>query len=293
MTTTPDFLARNYHERQLIVVVNDGMEKDMPAAAAEPTEPVRPNSGTLGDELVKLLTSNERWKYVKIAFLPYVGLYKIGHKLAHEALARSKKWLESQGIRPLLVARTEAAHLAFPIGHPRDGTIYAGHPLTPRIYYPLSQFHRFTFEHKFSEIIRLLMALGAKRIEVERLEGWGSEMSGQLNVPLQAACAEAGVRVRRRKKGNSELLFQAVLSGEVIPSVPPDLVWYPHEATWQQVAEGRFRYGLQIFSLSLRYEDDFGIDASLGAKVAGTSLKMGGRFQSQKATVWRIDGAFG
>jgi hypothetical protein len=88
-------------------------------------------------------------------------------------------------------------------------------------------------------------------------------------------------------------LFHADLSGNVIPSIPPDLVWYPHEATWLQVAEGRFRYGLQTFSLSLRYEDDFGIDASLGAKVAGTSLKLGGKFQTQKATVWRIGGTFG
>jgi hypothetical protein len=284
MTTTPAFLSKNYHERQLIVVVDDGLEKETSGAAA-----VAPSTP---QDVWKRLFGSKAWKYTKIA-LPSLGVYEFAYEKLHAALTKSKKQLESQGIKPLLVARSEAAHLAFPVGHPRNAMIYAGHPLTPKVYFPLSHFHRFTFEHKFTEIIRLLMALGAKEIDVERVEGWGNEMLGRINVPLQAGGNEVGAKVGRHKGGTSELLFRAVLDGGVVPSVPPDLVWYPHEATWLQVAEGRFHYGLRTFSLNLRYEDDFGIDASLGAKVAGTSFDLGGKFESQKSTVWRIGGTFG
>ncbi len=56
------------------------------------------------------------------------------------------------------------------------------------------------------------------------------------------------------------LLFQISLDleGTADPSVPDGLVWYCHEPTWQQVAEGREKYGLKSFTLSLQYEDASG-----------------------------------
>jgi hypothetical protein len=46
------------------------------------------------------------------------------------------------------------------------------------------------------------------------------------------------------------------------------------------------------FSLSVTYEDDFGINAGLSAAVVGAGLGLGGRFEDHQSTVWRLEGRF-
>ena len=97
-------------------------------------------------------------------------------------------WIEAaikaardQGINVLSVPRSESTvfhFLQFPPGHPQDGVLYVGHPAVREIYYPTAQFHRLTFEHKLSEAIELLMALGAIEINVEhQVARWGKRMA--------------------------------------------------------------------------------------------------------------------
>lgn len=88
-----------------------------------------------------------------------------------ELIIEAIKAARDQGIDVLPVPRSESAKLLFPPGHPQDGVLYVGHPTVHEIYYPTAQFHRLTFEHKFSEAIELLMALGAIEIDVEHQVG--------------------------------------------------------------------------------------------------------------------------
>src|SRR5690606_21682489 len=78
-----------------------------------------------------------------------------------------------RGLSVLQIAQSEAAHLSFPPGHPRHGILYVGHPVKPDLYYVTAEFHRVTFEHKFSEAVHLLTCLGATKMKVECIRGWG------------------------------------------------------------------------------------------------------------------------
>ena len=51
-------------------------------------------------------------------------------------------------------------------------------------------------------------------------------------------------------------------------------------------------FGLNDFSLSVAYEDDFGINAGLKLAVANAGLDLGGRFEDHQSTVWRLEGTF-
>ena len=75
------------------------------------------------------------------------------------------------GIDIVQISKSEASTIIFPPGHPRDGVLYIAHSAKPDVYYTTAEFHRVTFEHKFSEAIRLLMYLGATEISVEHVRG--------------------------------------------------------------------------------------------------------------------------
>jgi hypothetical protein len=196
------------------------------------------------------------------------------------------------GFYCLPISQSEAQTLDFPPGHPRSKVLYIGHPAVPTLYYTTAQFHRFTFEHKLSEAVRLLMSLGATRIEVEHVAGWGNEFSAHLNVGLGPAVSGT-TTVEAKRQSDMHLLFVAKLIGSASPVLPPNLIWYHHEPTWQQVAEGRLKYGLQDFTLTVRYEDDFGVNANLKMSAQSAGLDLGGAFEDHKATVWRMVGEFG
>ena len=82
------------------------------------------------------------------------------------------------------------------------------------------------------------------------------------------------------------------MAGSDSPRLPENLVWYAHELTWQTVANGRIKFGLNDFSLSVTYEDDFGINAGLRSTVMKAGLDLGGKFEDHQSTVWRLVGKF-
>ena len=200
-----------------------------------------------------------------------------------------------QGVENLkLVAKSKISLFQLPPGHPRDGVVYAGHPGIPNIYVPLADFHRLTFEHKFAEVVSLLMHLGAKTFKVEHITGWGAEFSSHLSIGLPATVPEIEVGAESSFKHQTQqtVLFHATLDNQQAPSLPTNLVWYPYEATWQQVAEGRLKFGLKDFLLYLNYNDDFGINAGLKLKIEKAGFDLGGTFERLTATTWRISGRF-
>ena len=205
-----------------------------------------------------------------------------------------KSWtrVRADGIGLFQVGKSESLQLDFPPGHPRDKVVYVGHPAKPTVYYTAAEFHRVTFEHKFSEAIDLLMHLGATTIRVEHVRGWSREFAATLSVPLGPVDEAASMNTGAHSDSRARLLFEAKLSGETEPELPDGLVWYPHEPTWQSVANGRLRFGLHDFSLSVSYEDDFGVHAGLKASALKAGLEIGGKFEDHEATTWKISGIF-
>ncbi|MBC7609833.1 MAG: hypothetical protein H7228_09710 [Polaromonas sp.] len=265
-----------YVERQLVVVMPDeivaAQRKAEDANSDKPIDwmGIAKNAGRL------LLPSSGG----------LVGVAFVAATEAYAAWARAR----ANGVNAIQIKRSEASNFTFPPAHPRDGVLYVAHPSDSNVYYTVASFHRVTFEHKFAEAVDLLMDLGATEIRVEHVRGWSSEFAATLSVPLQAGPvgAKAGVNCETETK----LLFEASLPDNKSRTLPEKLVWYPHERTWQSLAKGRLSHGLTKFSLTVNYEDDFGINAGLKVGATKAGLELGGSFENHVATSWRLDGIF-
>ena len=281
-----------YAERQLIVVVDDALvAAEREAQRKAELGDAGANSVEIAKEAALAIAPGSRWRAARVRVAKIAGL--TGHMVASAvgtALAAARA--RDSGVDVLTVASTEAASLTFPPGHPRDRVLYVGHPAVPTTYYAAAGFHRQTFEHKFAEAVELVMDLGATQLEVEHVKGWSDELAANLEVPASMAGAEVGLQAEQSRSHGSSALFKATLKGNANPKLPDGLVWFPHEPTWQQVAEGRLEHGLTQFQLSVRYEDDYGIDAGLKVKAGKAGLDLGGSFEEHESTVWRIEGNF-
>ena len=120
--------------------------------------------------------------------------------------------------------------------------------------------------------------------------GWSKEFGANLGVLV--AQAGGAIGANGSSQSHAEILFRAELGGAKGRALPDSLAWYSHEPTWQRVADARLHYDLKAFSLSLRYEDDYGVNAHLQAKAASAGLDLGGKFEDHQTTVWRISGVF-
>lgn len=180
--------------------------------------------------------------------------------------------------------------LQMPPGHPREDVLYAGHPSTPRNYLPVSEFHRLTFEDKFTEALRILMHLGACEIDVKHERGWDRGFAGDLSAGIPTTSGD--VSLESESASEKEAVYYAELEGHEDPTLPDDLVWLPHESTWQTVVEGRKNFGMEEFSLTLQYTDNYNIDAELAADAENAGFSLSGSFEEHESTVWEIEGKF-
>jgi hypothetical protein len=200
------------------------------------------------------------------------------------------EWNKSRGAKFLTLSRTAAAHLRFPPGHSQEGVLYAQHPTQHDKYFPCASFHRFVFEHKFAEAIRILTALGATRIRVEHVTGWKRDFGVNIQAPIEGIDISASAG-STSSLGNS-LMYEAEYEGHKTPELPEDIAWYSHEPTWQSTAEGRIKYKLKKFNLVLSYTEDYGVNADLAVKAEKLSISLGGKFGEHTSTVWRLEGEF-
>jgi hypothetical protein len=236
--------------------------------------------------------------YIGLVLFPTHRLIKISKDLAKLGMEWLEIWssLRYQGLNIAFITHAEAHSLKFPPGHPRSRVVYIADPAMTNVYYTAAQFHRLAFEHKFAEAVKLLMALGATEISVKHISGWSREFAATVSAPLAAAAplqpGHVSMSLQGSASGDSEILFRAHLKGTTKPRLVEGLVWYHHEPTWQQIAEGRLKFGLKDFSLGVRYEEDYGVNAGFKLGVEKSGLNLGGKFQDHQATIWQIDGKF-
>ncbi len=129
-----EFLAAPYFERQFVSFFEDGFSENGRGAPANASQA---ESSPL---------------QFQIAALPGGQPTVIFHVNLHFIFSLLQRyWRTSRVEVPLLLLpRSWAARLHLPLGHPRRKILYAGHPGDPETYIPIADFHRFSFEHKFS-----------------------------------------------------------------------------------------------------------------------------------------------
>jgi hypothetical protein len=226
----------------------------------------------------------------------FFGGYRFGRDLpsdipATETAALDAVWKAQFKRIPIqLLRKSWHTALELPVGHPRTAVVYVGHPALPAAYLPASDFHRAVFEHKVSELLLLLTNLGAVTIQVECERGWGEEMTGTLSIGLPKAHTEA--ETTESKQGHRRILYRANLSGSRSPILPSNLLWYPHEPLWRQVAESRMTGGLTSFFLKVEYREDYGVSLNLKTNIERLGFSVGQSFIKHQATVWVMSGSF-
>jgi hypothetical protein len=189
-----------------------------------------------------------------------------------------------------------ARGLRFPPGHARRNVVYVGHPVDAGSYIPAADFHRFLFEHKVAEAMRLVRSLGARAVKVNHVQGWDREAAVRLGLSLPTAATsdnvEVGANASRTDKVGHRILTTMKLVPTSEPHIPDDLVWTPHEPLWAEVAAARIESGLDEFVIDVRSTDDFGVNADLKALIAKTGLEAGGKFIEHQDTIWQLEATF-
>lgn len=276
--STQELLGMPYNQRRIIVVTDD------PTVVSGKLKAVLARrAGSLSDTL-----SSPKIRPV-VRLLPSVAMANVVAAYLTKALSEMRKGGENL----VPVSSAEAARLHFPVGHPRRRVAYIGHPVDPPVYIPVADFHRFLFEHKVAEALRLIRSLGAVSVEVVRVEGWDQTVGVGISVPLpEAYQVDIGVSASREHGSGHAILSTMRLNPTQSPWVPEDLVWLPHEPLWQEVAQARLESGLDSFVVDVRSTDDYGVNAGLKALVAKAGLEAGGAFVEHRSTVWRLRGTF-
>jgi hypothetical protein len=196
------------------------------------------------------------------------------------------RWAQRRQLGALLIGRSEAAVLHLGHGHPLRNVLYVGHPARPDLYFPAAEFHRRVFEHKFVEAVRLLTSLGARRIAVQQEQGYSRETM------VTSFAVTHGFSHARHEKSDHGALFEAEFPGHRNPSVPDGLCWYADEQTWQMIVHARIADGAQKTALTLAYTTDYGINTGVVKAARACGVNIGGRFEEQRDTIWRLAAEF-
>ncbi|MED1201782.1 hypothetical protein [Heyndrickxia acidicola] len=242
----------------------------------------------------------ENWQQGKWWKLPLIGevnlvtnaFEKIQGKIDEKDLSKIEVW-KNEDIKPMVLDHN--TKLKFQVGHPLKNTVYVAHPVKEGTYFPFANFHRFTFEHKWAEVMRLLRHLGAIEIKVIHKTGWKREFAANLNlgVPLDGIPVDSEVNYQSMGNSTSDIITEFHFpENNKVPKLPDNLVWYHHEETWKEIADGRLNSNLKDFSLELHYKEDFNVNASIRAKVQEYGLGLGGSFEKHESTTWILQGTF-
>lgn len=292
-------LDRPYAERQFIMVTDDAIverirlrrQLDEAEAKAGGKSKEAEDWATIAAMVVGLA-----FPVARVAALGIAGYEVV--KRGIEAWGQA-----SESVDIHLVAASEATATTFPPGHPKPDVLYIAHPAVSDRYCTTSDFHRMVFEHKFSEAVTMLMALGATAIEVHHVAGWTKEILGTMIAAFEGAeVGNAALHAGASSKNEESrsLILKADLGGGARrePYLPDNMVWYPHEQLWQTVAQGRLTHHLTRCQLAVNYADDFSVNAELHSAVSASkkgkaALSLGGSWNEYTSTVWRIDAVFG
>lgn len=162
--------------------------------------------------------------------------------------------------------------------------VYAVHPHDRGLFIPISQFHSYLLEEKRSEFVTLMTSLGARSVRLSHAGVEKRAMRGEAGIDgIKSVDVGLKAGVRDSKSSHFTLAMTIDERPARSPALPTKLVWYHHEPMWQALCEARLTHGASAFKVGFSYKSDFGVDASLCAKVEGMGLKVGGAFEANES----------
>lgn len=225
-----------------------------------------------------------------ISSIPALTSLVSGDAGEDQAVRADKEQLLAAFVERATFTPTEAkaSGYRFQPGHPMAGKSYRRHPLadfpiteTENLYIPSESYDSHVMEERESELIRLLVSLGATRISITKMtsgsQGSRVEASGSLNAgPI--ASAEAGY------KANSQLTAAITdtrvftLSGcpwNASKQVDRNaFFWLAFEPSWRAVVFAREHGGCTEASIELKENTSFSEDKTVELSIK--AKKMGG-----------------
>jgi hypothetical protein len=277
MEASAPLLAQPYDDRQLLVVADE----------------VRPPEHSGASGVAKSILGGAVALPLGVLGVPGVTAGVVAKILVSWIEERTRR-AALEGVNIQSVTRADVQGLLFPPGHPRRKVVYVGHPFLRQQYIPFASFHRALFEQKVIEAMELLAGLGATSIKVRQVAGTeaSASIAASMGVPVQGATVEVGAEVGQHRSQSGEILASATLAPTHVPRVPDGLVWYPHERFWQGVTRMRLNNGLETYSLEVSYEEDYGVNAKVSAKIQKIGFDIGGSYSNIESTKWVMQGEF-
>ncbi len=181
----------------------------------------------------------------------------------------------------------------FQPGHPQLNVEYALHPLAGYnenyngLYIPIDSFNEILYEERESELIKLLVALGATKITIITRENYSHQLNLHLSTEAETTIGGnnqgkiEGQHDRNQMKDNKkERIYE--LSGKKI-TCNDDLssfkfTWLDHEPTWKSLVNARLVGACRKAELELKEKTSFstksGATLSLGSALVNASSEL-------------------
>ena len=145
-------------------------------------------------------------------------------------------------------------NIHFPMGHPIANQLYVGHPYIPSNYIPFENYELTFIEDKVREFCQIMQYLGATEINIECINTSSSNKDTNLQQKVSAninykVASVSGEGERNRADKFLEDISQSINLHQKFypkskPMLPPDLVWYAHEPSWQRLYNQRMQGAL-------------------------------------------------
>lgn len=203
--------------------------------------------------------------------------------------------LNAQDIHQYNSLVSEELKLKFALNHPQEGCVYVQHPLAKNQYIAIDEFTTKILEDQYDEMIRILLALGATRIEctLENADENEDESSKAKDRSARAGVEKFGASVsgsashstqRMRTRTESvvkKLSAQIDRACKEPPHLPSNTLFLKYESRWQTLAEDALKGQLRHVELSLSCKQEYSLsdneidEVAAGIEVAIPSVKIG------------------
>ena len=159
----------------------------------------------------------------------------------------------------------DRGELDFPPGHPVPGGLYRSHPLPSKVthYTPIEQYDRLLYEEREAELLKLLIDLGACRIEIIETYSDNGEVEGQASAAATTVgkiSAEGKATLAQVKTASR--VFE--LDGSVNNSIDRgEYQWLDYEPSWRTLVHARLVGKCRTATVDLSQDTSFSANSSL------------------------------
>ncbi|MCA6998580.1 hypothetical protein [Dickeya solani] len=185
-------------------------------------------------------------------------------------------------------SKAKSAGYRFQPGHPLIGKAYKRHPLADydeknkaNLYILSDCYNQILLEERESEMIKLLVHLGATKITITKKFECENAESSELQVGIHSnipAGASAGYSERQKTNLNSMDTREFTLSGKTwTPESKVDrsqFFWLEYEPSWNAVVYARENGGCLTASLELKESTSFSMDKNIEANIKAKMLEL-------------------